>query len=287
MLSALFLKNKPKADISKASTTYIYKGQMRVAIVQNDIKKDDTSYNLAHIAELITTVDSVDMILLPEMFHCGFSETSARNAQDNGGVVLEWMKQTARDKQAYVGGTVSVRDGEAVYNRFYMVGPQGDVSHYDKRHLFTMGMESRSYTPGSERVVLNIGGVKVLLLVCYDLRFPVWSRNADDYDVAVYSANWPKPRRDVWLTLLKARAIENQCYVVGVNRSGETDGIYYSGDSVVYGARGEEVAHANNDGGEDVVIADLNIDAIHSFREKFRVLADRDSFNIVDERKSE
>lgn len=265
-------------DVECAS--YLKRNEMRIAVVQNDIKKDDTSYNLAHISELINDVEGVDVVLLPEMFHCGFSDVSVQNAQLDGGEVLEWMKIKAREKGVFLGGTVSVREGEDVYNRFYMVSSHGEVYHYDKRHLFTMGMESESYRAGDRRVVVNIGGVRVLLMVCYDLRFPVWSRNKGDYDVVVYSANWPKPRREVWLTLLKARAIENQSYVIGVNRAGETDGLYYSGDSVVYGARGETVAQANAKGEEEVLIVDINIEAMRSFREKFRVLADRDDFEI-------
>lgn len=253
---------------------------MRIAIVQNDIRKDDTAYNLGHIADMISTVENVDLILMPEMFHCGFSESSAKNAQKNGGEVLLWMKKIAREKNSYIGGTASVRDSEGVHNRFYIVSSHGDVVFYDKRHLFSMGMEQESYDAGKERVIVNIGSVRVLLLVCYDLRFPVWSRNRNDYDIAIYSANWPKPRRDVWLTLLKARAIENQAYVVGVNRVGETDGVYYSGDSIVYGARGEVVSRANEDGQEQVMVVEMNIDAMRSFREKFKVLNDADDFVI-------
>lgn len=253
---------------------------MRIAIIQNDIKRDDTAYNLTHLTDMIASVGEVDLIVMPEMFHCGFSESSAKNAQVDGGDVLAWMKKMAKEKSAYIGGTASVRDGEGVYNRFYVVGSHGEVVSYDKRHLFSMGMEQDSYDAGKERVIVNIGGVRVLLLVCYDLRFPVWSRNRNDYDVAIYSANWPKPRKDVWLTLLKARAIENQAFVVGVNRVGETDGIYYSGDSIVYGARGEIVSRANEEGQEQVMVVDMNIEAMKSFREKFRVLEDADDFEI-------
>lgn len=251
---------------------------MKVALIQFDILWQDAKANLDNLDNLLP--DGCDLIVLPEMFHCGFSMDVEQVAQPNGGKVLEWMKKTASKKNSCIAGSVVVRNDEGlIFNRLYFVRPNGSVQHYDKRHLFRMGGEHKVYTPGNHRVIVTLGRWRILLQVCYDLRFPVWSRNCNDYDMAIYVANWPTVRRAPWRGLLVARAIENQCYVVGVNRVGEAQGIAHIGDSMVVDGRGEIVAESHPFQ-EHVLIVDLDYNALLRFREKFPAWMDADSFKI-------
>ena len=217
----------------------------------------------------------VDVVVLSEMFQTGFVTTPADVADD--GATLKWMVTMAKRLDAAIVGSVVVKEADGYHNRMYFVKPTGDVAWYDKRHLF-IGDEVDNFVHGTERRVVEWRGVRYLLEVCYDLRFPVWSRQRGDYDAIIYSALWPKPRREVWRTLLRARAIENQAYVIGVNRIGSEPGLEYAGDSAVVDAYGRTMADLAE--GEAVEVVELDMDALAAFRVRFNVLADADSFVI-------
>lgn len=251
---------------------------MRITIVQCDINKGEIFSNLKRLDSVLSS--SQEIIVLPEMFNCAFSDDVSECAEtETNSVTLNWMKQKAEQLNCCICGSIPVVDEGRLYNRLYFVRADKSVTHYDKRHLFSMGSEHETFSSGAERVVVDVEEAKCLLQICYDLRFPVWSRNKNDYDVAIYVANWPSSRKDVWLTLLKARAIENQCYVVGVNRVGECNGIRYSGDSVVYDPRGKIIL-STEDNKQEVKTVDINIESLHEFRKKFPVLNDADLFEI-------
>lgn len=231
---------------------------------------------------LLREIGVTDVVVLPEMFTTGFSMSASVVAEEHSDTMqtLVWMRGEAARLNAAITGSVAVRDGEQCYNRLYWVEPNGKTQFYDKRHLFTFAGEHREYTPGARRVVVEWRGWKILLQICYDLRFPESARNgiaAENpmYDALIYVANWPEVRRDPWSTLLKARAIENQCYVLGVNRVGtDGNGHVYSGDSAIHGPKGELISTAL--AGETAVIsARLSAVELADFRSKFPVLHDR------------
>ena len=250
--------------------------KQRVAIVQRDIAWSDIEANLEVVEHMLSGVKA-DVVVLSEMFQTGFV-TNPQGVADEGRT-LEWMKRMAAQLDAAVVGSVAIRQGEEFRNRLYFVKPDGKSLYYDKSHLFSVGGESKHFTAGRERVVVEWRGVRYLLAICYDLRFPVWSRQRGDYDAMIYTALWPKVRREVWRTLLRARAIENQAYVIGVNRVGEEPtGLIYSGDSAVIGYYGEAVKDMGDEQG--VAIAEIDIEALGNFREKFAVWRDADSFEF-------
>lgn len=250
--------------------------KQRVAIVQRDIVWSDIEANLEVVERMLSGVKA-DVVVLSEMFQTGFV-TNPQGVADEGRT-LEWMKLVATQLDAAVVGSVAIRQGEEYRNRLYFVKPDGESLYYDKFHLFSVGGESKHFTAGRERVVVEWRGVRYLLAICYDLRFPVWSRQRGDYDAMIYTALWPKVRREVWRTLLRARAIENQAYVIGVNRVGEEPtGLVYSGDSAVIGYYGEAVKDMGDEQG--VAIAEIDIGALGNFREKFAVWRDADSFEL-------
>ena len=250
--------------------------KQRVAIVQRDIVWSDIEANLEVVERMLSGVKA-DVVVLSEMFQTGFV-TNPQGVADEGRT-LEWMKRVAAQLDAAVVGSVAIRQGEEYLNRLYFVKPDGESLYYDKFHLFSVGGESKHFTAGRERVVVEWRGVRYLLAICYDLRFPVWSRQRGDYDAMIYTALWPKVRREVWRTLLRARAIENQVYVIGVNRVGEEPtGLVYSGDSAVIGYYGEAVKDMGDEQG--VAIAEIDIGALDNFREKFAVWRDADNFEL-------
>ena len=250
--------------------------KQRVAIVQRDIVWSDIEANLEVVERMLSGVKA-DVVVLSEMFQTGFV-TNPQGVADEGRT-LEWMKRVAAQLDAAVVGSVAIRHGEEYRNRLYFVKPDGESLYYDKFHLFSVGGESKHFTAGRERVVVEWRGVRYLLAICYDLRFPVWSRQRGDYDAMIYTALWPKVRREVWRTLLRARAIENQVYVIGVNRVGEEPtGLVYSGDSAVIGYYGEAVKDMGDEQG--IAIAEIDIGALDNFREKFAVWRDADSFEL-------
>ncbi len=250
---------------------------MHIALLQTDIVESDTLQNLKHLDTIFPK--NADMVALPEMFHCGFLKDMSSVTPDDGREALTWMKEKAKEANCYVLGSVAWKEVSTSRNRLFCCSPDGKVEYYDKRHLFSMGNEYKDFEAGDVHKIVEIGGVRVMLEVCYDLRFPVWSRNRGNYDALLYVANWPAARTGAWTALLKARAIENQCYVMGVNCVGVCNNIAYKGGTVVFGPRGEVIAEANGDG-EQTVEADLNMDMLRNFREKFRVLDDADNFSL-------
>ena len=231
--------------------------------------------------EIIETAfndEVADIFVLPEMFSTGFcmepQEVADRNQES-----LNWLKTFAQKKNAAVCGSASIEENGRFLNRFYFVEPDGTYHYYDKRHLFSYSGEDKVYTPGKEKTIMNYKGWRILLQVCYDLRFPVFARNNDDYDAILYVANWPETRIDAWKTLLKARAIENLSYVFGLNRIG-TDGnnLNYPESSYCFFADGSTVSEVKN----DIVSMEWDLERVRKFREKFQFLNDRDRFRIED-----
>lgn len=253
--------------------------ELKVSILQPDPVWEDKRANLGLYDQMIGDLNSPDLILLPEMFDTGFSMNVGHLAESMNGPVVSWMLEKAVLTGAVVAGSTIIRDGDAIYNRLVWAQPNGSLDFYDKRHLFSMGSEHLHYSPGTERKSFSCKGWKIRALVCYDLRFPVWSRNDDDYDLLVYLANWPSARHHVWKTLLVARALENQCWCIGVNRSGR-DGmdLDYFGDSGVIDARGKAYWSGAAPG---VLEYSLSLSDLHEFRKKFPVLKDRDNFTLL------
>lgn len=259
---------------------------LRVSIIQSSLHWEDPEANRKMFAEIIAqNNEERDLYLLPEMFTTGFSMNAEQIAEaDAGETTLQWMKGQAKTHNAAICGSVSVKDEHQYFNRLFWVKPDGSHDQYDKKHLFTFAGEHDHYSPGSERIIVEYKGWKICPLICYDLRFPVWSRNRlkqgeAEYDLLIYVANWPAVRRDPWMKLLFARSIENQCYTIGLNRIGEDgNGILYSGDSLIIDPKGLTVSSPESQDG--VRSADLSFDELHDFRKKFPVLHDADKFEL-------
>lgn len=272
---------------------------MKITLLQIPLVWADSTANLTMSEEALLSAPQSDVYVLPEMFTTGFlmqPEGVVSSADD----ALTWMKKMSVKLNAAIAGSVAVREGGNYYNRLYFVKPDGSVAHYDKRHLFTYGGENRCYTPGNERTIVEWGGVRFCLQICYDLRFPCFSRNVPvssltpppssssssssftphpssliPYDCLLYVASWPASRRAVWDVLLRARAIENQCYVIGVNRIGDDPVCHYDGGTSVIDAYGRTVIQAQ-DNTQDTISCHLDMDKLHAFRKKFPVLQDAD-----------
>ncbi len=253
---------------------------MNVAIVQARLEWENVPVNLKLFNKRIAAIKGADMIVLPEMFASGFTMKGKEKVAPFYEAILQSMLEWAREKNALMMGSTICCENERYYNRLLAVFPDGKVLCYDKKHLFTMGEEKEHFTAGNELLVFDYKGMKIAPFICYDLRFPVWNRNVGGYDLAVYVANWPEPRRQPWQILLMARAIENQCYVVGVNCVGEDGiGLHYSGDSAIISPRGE-VLVACDPFSEEVKQVDVDLKMLREFRKKFPVLEDRDEFTI-------
>ena len=255
---------------------------MKVSILQHNIFSGALSSTLSNLENQLLQHPGADLYVLAETFATGFlAEGSSALAQEQGPLIFSWMQQQAARHDAAIAGSVAVKDDEGrLRNRMYFVRPDGTYDYYDKRHLFLYAGETKDYVPGDRRVVVEWCGVRFLLQVCYDLRFPVFSRSRGDYDAIIYVANWPEQRQDAWQTLLKARAIENQCYVIGVNRVGSDGTCKYIGGSVVIDAYGHTIAQCT-DGEEEIAIAELDMEQLQCFRQKFPVLADADEFSVL------
>lgn len=255
---------------------------LTVAAVQMDIKWLDKQANLDKISSLISNVGDVDLLLLPETFSTGFAiDVDGCEERQSKSLVLDWLKQQSAKINAVIAGSVLVEQGEKKANRFYWVWPDGTTQFYDKRHLFRLGNEQAYVEQGEKRAIFEINGVRILPLVCYDLRFPVWSRNVEDYDLIVNVANWPAVRRNVWDTLLKARAMENQAFVIGVNRIGDDGkGTAHTGGTAFYDFLGEPMQVAE-DNVETVVKATLDFNQLSAFKSKFPAYLDSDKFEIL------
>jgi predicted amidohydrolase len=254
---------------------------MKISVIQSDIVWLGREQNFKSFEVLFASLSGrSDIAVLPEMFTTGFV-TDPRNAGERqGGPTEVWMKDMAARYGFAICGSYIVNEGSHYFNRLLFISPDGSAHSYDKWHLFSLGGEDKSFTAGRDRIVFNYMGFRISPYICYDLRFPVWMRNRNDYDLLIVSANWPEPRIEVWDTLLKARAIENQCFVAGANRTG-TDGvgIRYNGHSAVFGMKGELLSYAGTESTCSVT-AELNIEDLEKFREKFPVWRDADEFDI-------
>ena len=251
---------------------------MKVAIVQHDIVWAQPTENIRHLSQLLDQQSGADLYVLAETFSTGFmaKENEAMDASDG----LAWLQEQAKEKNAAFAASIATKDEKgSLRNRLFFVRPNGTFDYYDKHLLFSYSGETDAYIAGQKRMIVTWHGVRFLLQVCYDLRFPVFSRNCKDYDVAIYVANWPASRIEVWNTLLKARALENQCFVIGVNRIGTDPACTYSGSSVIIDAYGKLLAHCE-DHKEEIATAELNIEQLLRFREKFPVLQDADDFTL-------
>ena len=250
---------------------------IRISIVQTDIVWENKQENLRLLHEKLQSLcGTTEIVVLPEMFSTGFSMQSNMLAETNSGETIATLKQWASLFQVAICGSYITVDNGRYYNRAFFLTPEGEEFYYDKRHLFAPGGEARQYTPGDSRAVVEYGGVRFLLLVCYDLRFPVWSRCRGDYDAILCCASWPAPRREVWRTLLRARAIENQCYAAGANRVGDDPAARYAGDSALVDFKGRTMAEAG--GGERILTGVFDTEALAAFREKFPAWRDADEF---------
>ena len=251
---------------------------MKVTILQHDIQWCRPNENLAHLDELIDKLPSTDLLLLPEMFATGLNNM----AQDIVVLqprILQWMQQKARELDAAVVGSIATEDNGKCYNRLHFVRPDGEVSVYDKRHLFAYGGEAEHYSRGHSRVIVEFRGVRFLLQVCYDLRYPLWARNRGDYDCILYSANFPISRDTAWRTLIRARAIENQCYVAACNRIGTDQQCEYYGRSAIIHPYGETIMDCP-DKTEWAASAVIDLDFLRHYENKFPVLDDADDFEL-------
>ncbi len=254
---------------------------LKIAAIQTKLFWEDITANLANLEEKIATIDSQpDLIILPEMFNTGFSMQSKTLAEPMNFTTFKWMKQMAEKTGAVITGSYIVIEKGEYFNRLIWMQPDGIFYSYDKRHLFRMGGENEHFSAGNKRMVMQLKGWNICPLVCYDLRFPVWSRNRNnEYDLLIYVANWPEPRAKVWSNLLIARALENQSYVIGLNRVG-TDGmgLSYSGDSAIIDFKGNLINSESKN--EKILFAELNKKDLTDFREKFPAYLDADEFEI-------
>jgi len=252
---------------------------LKIALIQSHLYWENPEANRTLFSEHMGEIpDEIDMIVLPEMFTTGFTMNPQHIAFEEKLKTIEWMQEWAQKKDAaVVGSIVNPQEGK-FYNRLWFVQPRGAFA-YDKKHTFTLAGEDKVYKAGNSRVILEYKGFKICPMICYDLRFPVWARNTEDYDLLIYVANWPKPRINAWDTLLKARAIENMAYCLGVNRVG-IDGLghEYSGHSAAYDVLGQPVVYSEK---EEVLYATLSKAHIEENRGKLRFLDDLDNFNLI------
>jgi predicted amidohydrolase len=253
---------------------------INVTLIQSDIIWEDRISNLKKYQEKINQIESTDLIILPEMFTTGFSMSPKGISENMNGETIKWMKQNAHKMNSAICGSIIIEEDSKYFNRFIWVNPDGSIHHYDKRHLFSFAGENENYTAGSEKIIIEYKGWKICPLICYDLRFPVWSRNSEDYDLLIYVANWPDKRKSAWKSLLTARAIENQCYVIGVNRVGEDSKNYYSGDSSLINPLGETLY--TNSHIEEIYSNTISKYDLNKIRTQLPFLNDKDNFKIID-----
>lgn len=254
------------------------------SIIQTNLFWENKTANLANLAKKIMSMESyTEIIVLPEMFSTGFSMQPEIYAESMDGPTIDWMRNLAATKKAIITGSLIIKEEEKFYNRLIWMLPNGALGYYDKRHLFAYAGEDKHYTAGNKRLIASVKGWKINLQICYDLRFPVWARQlkgeAAEYDVLLYVANWPEKRNHAWKTLLTARAIENQCVTIGVNRVGlDGNNVSHSGDSLIVGPLGEVLYHCAYE--EDIFTITLQKEEIINARSKFPFWKDADFFQI-------
>lgn len=267
-MSVLFLSGTPE--------------KMKLAIIQPDIAWEKKTVNFRIIGNLISHLENdTDIIILPETFNTGFSMNPEELSEPPRSATFDWMVHISETRNCGICGSYIARDKNKFFNRWVFVTPEKKSWFYDKRHLFSPGGEDKVFVQGTKRMIFKFRGVRISPNVCYDLRFPVWSRNTGDYDLLINSADWPASRRNIWVTLLKARAIENQCYVAGANRTGtDGNGVKHTGDSMIINPYGEIIASANKNT-ECSVSAEISIPELKEFRSRFPVFKDADKFIIT------
>ncbi len=253
--------------------------KLRVAGVQFDMEWEAVEKNLQHIGELVDRTDA-DLVVLPEMCATGFSMNSRIIAQNEHGEIVSAIRAMAKSSGKAIIFSAAISEDDKFYNRLFFITPDGEYQTYDKRHLFRMAGENEQYSAGSERLIVQYKGFRICPLVCYDLRFPVFSRGADLYDVLIYIASWPEARSYAWSTLLRARAIENQAYCIGVNRVGSDPKNRYSGNSTILDYLGTPIAEAKDNGEEEVIYGTLSLDNLKEYKEGFAAYLDADKFTI-------
>jgi omega-amidase len=255
---------------------------MNISVIQTSLTWENKADNFRNFENILKPLSNkTDLVILPETFNTGFSMNPMQLSENEDGETYLWLTQMAEKGNFGICGSYIVNHEGMYYNRWVFVSPEKEKQHYDKRHLFSIGGEGKLFSKGRKRLVFNFRGFRISPFICYDIRFPVWSRNRNDCDLIIYAANWPEVRRDVWNILLKARAIENQCFLAGSNIIGtDGEGIKYCGDSVIINPRGEVLASAALNS-EEVISAELSLSELNDFRTKFPVSADADNFIIT------
>ena len=253
---------------------------MNISLLQTNLYWQNVEKNLFNLDRKINSILSTDLILLPEMFNTGFSSKSVSLAESMDGNTVSWMRDIAKKKQCAIAGSIIIVEEKKYYNRLIWVKKNGDILHYDKRHLFSLLKEEEFISRGNQRLIVELEGYKICPLICYDLRFPVFSRNNVEYDMLIYVANWPTVRIDAWNTLLKARAIENQCYTIGVNRVGiDGNGVAFNGQSQVFDLFGTKLLEGTEN--QDMVLQiETSLEDLKTKRNKTNFLKDGDVFLI-------
>ncbi|WP_428743618.1 amidohydrolase [Tenacibaculum sp.] len=252
---------------------------LKVTLIQSDLVWENPAENRKRFEEKIKGLsDEIDLVVLPEMFTTGFTMNASIVAETMDGETVQWLKNLARKKAIAITGSIVIRENDRFYNRLLFVHPSGKINSYNKKHTFTLAGEHEVFSAGTERIIIDYKGWKICPLICYDLRFPVWARNTDNYDLLLYVASWPQPRIEAWDTLLKARAIENMTYTIGVNRVGvDANNYEYTGNTVCYDTLGNCLVK-NNQGTEEILIIELDKHQLIETRNRFRFLDDQDKF---------
>ncbi len=260
---------------------------LKIAYIQSDLVWENTEANLQNFNRLIDQIqEPVDLIILPETFNTAFCDNMKSLAEPVDGKTIRWMQQKSQEKKAVITGSLTIQEKGSYFNRLIWMKPSGEYDFYDKKHLFLHSAEAQQLDKGAELKTFELNDWRIRPFICYDLRFPCWCRNQYkngrfEYDFAFFVASWPIQRIHVWNTLLQARAIENQCYVLGVNRIGDDfQGNHYQGNSFVANFKGEIISEIANDT-ENVSIVELDYEKLQQFRENFKVAADWDSFQLL------
>lgn len=253
---------------------------MKTALIQSAIIWENPEANRNYFEQKINTIsESIDLIVLPEMFTTGFTMNPETVAETMDGKTMGWLQSLAKAKKTAITGSLIVTDNNNFYNRLVFVFPLGEIQFYDKRHLFTLAGEDKVYTSGTQKLIVDYLGWRICPLVCYDLRFPVFARNVENYDLLLYVANWPKPRINAWDILIKARSVENMCYTIGVNRNGvDNANLEYVGHSQAVDFLGNYILEPQE--AEGVFIVEFDKEKMNNARNKLGFLNDRDSFEI-------
>lgn len=255
------------------------KETIRIAVVQADLHWENVDANLSMFSNIIDKAEAADIFVLPEMFTTGFSMQPNKFAKESYQKGIAWLSETSRTKQAAIVGSIMVEESDKFYNRLLFVTPAGDIYQYDKKHLFSLGNEQEHYNAGTKPMVIDYLGWRIKPLICYDLRFPVWSRNKDNYELLLYVANWPEKRIHHWRSLLIARAIENQSYVVACNRIGvDANTINHNGNSMVVEYSGDILKEEVNN--QVILYQNLSKQALNKYKQSFPFLSDKDLFTI-------